>query len=181
MAKLLTVAKVLVAASVAAGGTVAAVASGVFSSEPAVTVSPEQPAVSAPAAESAGIDYNCDLPGKGFPWLVHYDRRVAPEGRPGVFAPTVGPQYDVGLPVDLSTGVVDYAEVYEMLCKVHPDLGGTAVRHLTSDEIQQLQAIWRMDPFPSAEWWARHYTDGLPPAPGEALPAAYGTEGIRIY
>lgn len=113
--------------------------------EPAGAVPPET------ASLPDGIDYNCGLPGNGFPWLT-YEPGEAPPGmtgdssaptvvRVGIFRSTVGPEYRVGLPLEGgpdgvldAAGTVDLARVYRLLCKVHPDLGGGGLRSLSPEE-----------------------------------------------
>lgn len=115
---------------------------------------PGAPARAAPpetASLPEGIDYNCGLSGNGFPWLT-YEPGEAPPGitgdssapavaRLGVFRSTVGPEYRVGLPLEGgpdgvldAAGAVDLARVYRLLCRVHPDLGGSGLRSLSSQE-----------------------------------------------
>lgn len=146
------VAQVLLASGLVGAVAAAAVVSGVFSSKPGDSLFSGLPSTSVVAAGAGAVDYNCDRPGMGYPWLEYLPGDL-PDGlagdawpvqmavKPGVFRSTVGLDYRVGLPLEGGpggvldpAGAVDYAKVYESLCRVHPDLGGTGLRPLTPDQ-----------------------------------------------
>ena len=141
MPKVWTGAKVLILGGAVAAGTVAAVASGMFDSDgdrEGLSPGERRGVVAEEAGGSAEIDYNCNLPGKGFPWLHHRpwetDTFVG-DAPPAVFWSPLGTEIEFSMPIARDRdGGVDYAEVYETLCRVHPDLGGTEARELSEEE-----------------------------------------------
>jgi hypothetical protein len=143
--------EVLIMGGAVAAGTIAVVASGMFDSgSGSGGLIPEEPAgvVAEETGGAGGIDYNCNLPGKGFHWLgwgQQEDAGLLPssEERPTVLHSLAGwslssdgPSYYFSVPLarDGPDGGVDFAKAYEMLCRMHPDLGGTGLGTLTSDE-----------------------------------------------
>ena len=111
----------------------------------------------------APIDYNCGLPGCGSPWLYDYNNTCTTSGHavaqpgdpaadergvirctpnstlpwPGWFmvAPyTGGP--DLYLPVarDENGRTSSWREVYELVCAVHPQLGGSGLTPMSADD-----------------------------------------------
>lgn len=142
--------------------------------------------ISGSGSGSAAIDYNCSLPGSGFPWLVHeYNPHPALGGAPyhlgGIFQSTVPrtTKYGVGLPVRLREDGKPYsmAEVYRMLCAVHPDLGGSGLRPMTREEKRRLDFGDRPDTS-RVDQVRDFYTDGIARAPDEAH---IGFGQIRLY
>jgi hypothetical protein len=137
---------------------------------------------------SAPIDYNCSLPGSGFPWLEHEPVPDPPHGGAplhmgGIFVSTVPrpsePGWGVELPVRIGedgTLLSSMADVYRMLCAVHPDLGGSGVRPMTPEEKRSLDCC---DPDPIQRSKIPYlYTDGVMRAADEAH---LGFERIRLY
>jgi hypothetical protein len=139
----------------------------------------------------APIDYNCALPGSGFPWLEQERGRDpwhgdldAPFHLGGIFGSTVpsttgDPQYGVALPVRIREDGTpsSMADVYRMLCAVHPDLGGSGLRPMTPEEKRKLDLgdhddTWDAGQIPDL------YTDGVIRAADEAH---IGWEQIRVY
>jgi hypothetical protein len=143
---------------------------------------------------SAPIDYNCSLPGSGFPWLEQERGRDswhgdldAPYHLGGIFASTVpsasgDARYALALPVRIREDGTpsSMADVYRMLCALHPDLGGSGLRPLTPEEKRTLDFgdvsgapdTWDAGQIPDL------YTDGVTRAADEAH---IGWERIRVY
>ncbi len=131
-----------------------------------------EPASGGDVLTGSGIDYNCNRPGQGFPWLKHQPDEPLPEligenpgeTTPQTFRSTVG-DYRVVLPVQVGpTGDMNPAGVYEMLCEVHPNLGGTRLTpldHMTGSEcgacecpykpVELLDGMW-FEPFECWDW-----------------------------
>lgn len=147
-----------------------------------------------PGSGTAAIDYNCGLAGSGFPWLEQERGRDnwhgdldAPFHLGGIFGSTVpsttgDPRYGVALPVRIREDGIpsSMADVYRMLCAVHPDLGGSGLRPLTPEEKRTLDFgdasgapdTWDAGQIPDL------YTDGVIRAADEAH---IGWEQIRVY
>jgi len=139
-----------------------------------------------PSSSPAAIDYNCNLPGTGFPWLERdYNPHPALGGAPyhmgGIYVSTVSgqPRYGVALPVRIKEDGTPppMADVYRMLCAVHPDLGGSGLRPMTLEERRGLDFGDRSDT--SLIDQVRYmYTEGVARATDEAH---IGFGQIRVY
>lgn len=135
-------------------------------------------------ADEAKVDYNCSGPGLGAPWLEHVPgysyRAPAPQSSPyfaGFFTPGGG--FHLFLPVKTANGVpVSTDDAHRMVCKFHPQLGGSGLRLLTNEEIHSFGYDWEHadehSTFPP-----EFYTDDLPLAANEAYMADGQT--IRLY
>jgi hypothetical protein len=144
-----------------------------------------------PGSSSATVDYNCGLPGPGFAWLEQargsdpwHGDLDAPYHLGGIFRSTVPSHsdYAVALPVRIrDEGTpTSMADVYRMLCAVHPDLGGSGLRPMTPEEKRTLDLgdssgapdDWDAGQIPNL------YTDGVDRAADEAH---LGWERMRVY
>jgi len=128
------------------GAGVAVAATGVLNPDPANRLFPVLTDPTAAASGlPGGIDYNCNLPGNGCPWLECQPwepPEYVGDVPPAVFWSTFGPDFQISMPLERGPdGGVDYAEVYETLCRVHPDLGGTDARPLSSGEKHMLSDL----------------------------------------
>jgi hypothetical protein len=83
----------------------------------------------AAATEADSFDYNCALPGKGYPWLWPA-MAMGSDGTLHCMQCWVsykfgyGPDYHVPVPIGEDWCPVDMKDVYRRLCQVHPQLGG---------------------------------------------------------
>lgn len=136
-----------------------------------------------------GVDYNCDFPGTGCPWLrhIHVPSAVPEPGweiytMAGLFESTVSSQYSVALPVRVrSTDArpLSMDDAYRLLCAGHPQLGGSSLRFMTFDEKDAMDWIGGGTFSGVAATRVPHlYTDGSSRAIDEAH---IGWEQIRVY
>jgi hypothetical protein len=205
MAKMGLGAKVLIIGGAVAAGTVAVVASGMFRSEPADKLPLGQPTAAATTGEietvgsSEGIDYNCNLPGNGCPWLEHMPPskwEADPETGEvpvtvfdrvhlqGFFQATPqlpdGLPYLLWLPVAIGPDGPSMPDVYRTVCALHPDLGGSGLRPVSFEELDRLLALPEDDdgveggPTVATRW----LTDDVTRSADEAH---FAHEPIRIY
>ena len=106
------------------------------------------------------FDYNCDLPGKGYPWLLNMTA-TGPDGEvlcvPWYFVSWIGGMDDfhVPVPIDDDWCPEDIRDVYRRLCQVHPELGGGGLAPLP-----EKGTYWFTDGGDGFPHWYR-----LPPIP----------------
>ncbi len=145
---------------------------------------------------AVAIDYNCDLAGTGCPWLEHLppSKWDLSEDEMGVTtldaahlqgfyrATTPYPRefpYLMWLPVEVRPGGPSEADVYRILCEVHPDLGGSGLRQVPAGELDKVLTAFAIeDGDADPEDVGRFLTDDVPRSANEAH---LGREAIRIY
>ncbi len=135
-----------------------------------------------------GFDYNCDLPGLGYPWLEQWDTIVAtdsgeevrlwnwedPTASAGYFDGPGGFRVFLPVPVDDDGKPESMLDVYRTLCRFHPDLGGGGLRAPTTDELQPIGDCFvgpGLNDLPL-------YTEGTPRGSNEAHMCS---EQVRVY
>ena len=135
-------------------------------------------------ADESEVDYNCSGPGLGSPWLEHVpgysSRAPAPQTGPyyaGYFTPGGG--FHLFLPVQTANGVpVSIDDAHRMVCRFHPQLGGSGLRLMTNEEIHSYGYDWEYADEHS-KFPPEFYTDDVSLAANEAYMADGQT--IRIY
>jgi hypothetical protein len=142
MAKLSLGAKLVLASGVAGAGTAAVVASALFFNAELNSSPSAASATTAADAATITLDYNCNLPGKGYPWL-RQDLSFTVQGTSSaVFVSTVaGVSPWAGflpVPVNADGTAQSMDDVYRRLCLVNSQLGGSGLTRLSPGEAQQL-------------------------------------------
>jgi hypothetical protein len=197
VSKMWTGAKVLIMGGAVATGALAAVASGLFGSGdwPGGWPPGQPPGLLAEeAGGSGGIDYNCDLPGTGCPWLEHLPASEWETGESdepvtsldaahlqGFFAATTPydeSPYLMWLPVAIGPDGPSMSDVYRTVCAVHPDLGGSGLRQVPADELETLFTAFEPEGEADDEGADRWLTDDVTRSADEAH---LGFEPIRLY
>lgn len=120
---------------------------------------------SAEVTDADNFDYNCALPGKGYPWLWPA-MAVGADGMLHCMPWYVsykfgyGPDYRVPVPIREDWCPVDMKDVYRRLCQVHPELGGGGLSPLPEKGL-----YWFTDG--GGEGFAHRYY--LPPIPERVI------------
>ncbi len=175
---LASVLKVALGAALVAGGLVGVVYINA-EIERSASLEPSAP----PEPNQSAIDYNCSLPGMGYPWLRQDLSYTVQFTTSAVFVstvPDVSP-WAAFLPISIAGDgtALSMDDVYRRLCRVHPQLGGGGLTRVSTEVAKQLvcggqdRCLQReCDDFPDL------YTDRLPLTVDEARMCL---EPIRMY
>lgn len=172
---------------VVVAGAVVSMVPGLVQDRSVFSAGPTQP----DGGPSGRVDYNCGGPGWGEPWLEHLyfgdQDDVAiwrdPAFMAGVFSAEDGHQLALPVVVGADGRPRSMDDVYRILCRVHPELGGSGLRLMTWQELVDKTDLSDYPPGlvledPDAVNDVGLYTDDVPRARDEAH---LGWETIRVY